>query len=100
MLAIVCRVLEEETWANTDLRFDTVLCMNLLDRCDRPLDILADITRVLNPNGTLVLALVLPFKPYVEMGMYDPPSLGVLLCELRPDIDTQLCSIVHVKQTT
>lgn len=61
-------LLDVEKWATQEeIKFDVVSCLNLLDRCDRPYDILADAKRVLKPNGILVLAIVLPFKPYVEI---------------------------------
>lgn len=65
-----CRVLDVDSWTKQEVKFDVVLCLNLLDRCDRPLDVLADIRQVLQPGGIVVLALVLPFKPYVESGGY------------------------------
>lgn len=62
------RLLDVETWASQDSAFDVVACLNLLDRCDRPLDILEDMKHVLKPDGIVLLAMVLPFKPYVEVG--------------------------------
>ncbi|KAG7271204.1 hypothetical protein CRUP_003381 [Coryphaenoides rupestris] len=44
-------------------------CLNLLDRCDNPLDLLKGMQRSLVPGtGRVILAAVLPFQPYVEMG--------------------------------
>ena len=54
---------------NADLKFDVVACLNLLDRCDKPLTILSDIKHTLQPvTGRLLVAVVLPFKPCVESG--------------------------------
>mmetsp|Transcript_4730 Transcript_4730/g.13793 ORF Transcript_4730/g.13793 Transcript_4730/m.13793 type:complete len:305 (-) Transcript_4730:38-952(-) len=48
---------------------DCVALMNVLDRCDRPSCLLADVRRLLRPStGRLLLALVLPFRPLVERG--------------------------------
>lgn len=61
-------VLEVETWTQTNLTFDLIACLNLLDRCDRPLTILKEIRSKLTPgSGRLLLALVLPFSQYVEV---------------------------------
>lgn len=46
--------------------FDAVACLNLFDRCEKPLTILRQIRKALKPGGLLVIALVLPFSPYVE----------------------------------
>jgi len=63
------KVLEVEDWA-TQGPYDLISCLNLLDRADNPLDILNQIKTNLNPQGLLLVALVLPFRPYVE---YNPP---------------------------
>ena len=61
------QVLELDDWA--DKTYDVVSCLNLLDRCDKPLTMLADIRKALDPNrGRLIVAVVLPFRPCVESG--------------------------------
>lgn len=63
------RVLGIEEWQHTGFQYDVISCLNLLDRCDDPLPLLRDIKRSLVPNtGRLILATVLPFQPYVEIG--------------------------------
>lgn len=63
------KLLDETEWANVDFKFDVVACLNLLDRCDKPLTLLADIKHTLHPvTGRLLVAVVLPFKPCVESG--------------------------------
>ncbi|KAL0617722.1 Methyltransferase-like protein 9 [Plecturocebus cupreus] len=61
------RVLGINEWQNTGFQYDVISCLNLLDRCDQPLTLLKDIRSVLEPTrGRVILALVLPFHPYVE----------------------------------
>lgn len=63
------RVLGINEWQNTGFQYDVISCLNLLDRCDQPLTLLQDIRSVLEPTrGRVILALVLPFHPYVENG--------------------------------
>ena len=51
--------------------WDVVACLNVLDRCSRPLDLLADIHRLTEPRaGQVLLAVVLPFRPFVECGAF------------------------------
>lgn len=60
-------VLEIDEW--TGRTYDVISCLNLLDRCDKPLTLLSDIRKALNPlGGKLVVAIVLPFSPCVESG--------------------------------
>ncbi|RUS91785.1 hypothetical protein EGW08_000493 [Elysia chlorotica] len=60
-------VLDVDQWAESGLKFDVVSCLNLLDRCDKPMSLLAQIRKVLSPDtGRLLVATVIPFKPYVE----------------------------------
>ncbi|XP_056100676.1 methyltransferase-like protein 9 isoform X1 [Rhinichthys klamathensis goyatoka] len=58
-----------DEWHQTGFQFDLISCLNLLDRCDEPLQLLRDIKKSLVPGtGRLVLAAVVPFQPYVETG--------------------------------
>ena len=51
-------------------QFDLIACLNVLDRCSKPSDLLHDIKKRLVPvSGRLVLAVVLPFCPFVEDGV-------------------------------
>jgi SAM-dependent methyltransferase len=50
-------------------RFDCVALLNVLDRCDTPRTLLAQLRDLLLPgDGRLLLAVVLPFRPFVEDG--------------------------------
>lgn len=66
-LPLFFRVLDVEKWHESG-PFDVILCLNLLDRCDRPNTLLRHLKKSLTPGGRLVVALVLPFSPYVEVG--------------------------------
>lgn len=69
-------VLGIEEWQHTGFQYDVISCLNLLDRCDDPLLLLRDIKHSLVPKtGRLILATVLPFQPYVEIGEWE-----VFLC--------------------
>jgi len=48
---------------------DVVSLLNVLDRCDKPLTMLSQIKSLLRPKtGVLLIAVVLPFRPFVESG--------------------------------
>lgn len=54
--------------------FDMVACLNVLDRCDEPLSLLRRMRALTRPKGGLVLlAVVLPFDPFVEDGSGQKP---------------------------
>ena len=48
--------------------YDAVFCLNVLDRASRPIDLLKNIWQLLKSDGILILAVVLPFCPFVEDG--------------------------------
>lgn len=48
--------------------FDVIACNNVLDRADKPATLLRDMRDSLKPGGLLVLAVVLPWCPFVEDG--------------------------------
>uniref|UniRef100_A0A8C5PIX4 Methyltransferase 9, His-X-His N1(pi)-histidine n=1 Tax=Leptobrachium leishanense TaxID=445787 RepID=A0A8C5PIX4_9ANUR len=70
------RVLNINEWQNTGFQYDVISCLNLLDRCYQPVSLLKEMRRVLEPTrGRVILALVLPFHPYVENGgKWEKPS--------------------------
>jgi len=47
-------------------KFDVVSCLNLLDRCSKPRSVLDDCRAVLAPDGRVLLAIVLPYSPFVQ----------------------------------
>jgi 2-polyprenyl-3-methyl-5-hydroxy-6-metoxy-1,4-benzoquinol methylase len=57
-------------------KFQIISCLNVLDRCDKPSQLLKDIRARLDlKNGLLIVALVLPWCPFVENGTkQDMPS--------------------------
>lgn len=62
-------ILNIDEWDNGSLQYDLIGCLNLLDRCDQPMKILKSIHKSLTPGiGKAIIAVVLPFKPYVEQG--------------------------------
>ena len=63
------------------LKFDVITCLNLLDRCDKPFTLLKQIKKALVHNGLLVVALVLPFNPYVEYNKDNKPLENLLNVE-------------------
>ena len=48
--------------------YDGVSLFNVLDRCDKPWSLLRDMRRWVKPDGTVVMAVVLPWCPFVESG--------------------------------
>lgn len=59
-------VLDAYNWFGDGKKYDVITCLNVLDRCDKPVTLLSQLKQSLKPNGRLIIALVLPFKPFVE----------------------------------
>lgn len=67
-------VLDIDNWVRPGT-YDLISGLNLFDRCDKPVTIIKDIHLALKPNtGLFLVALVLPFKPYVESVAGHKPS--------------------------
>lgn len=65
-------ILNIDEWDNGSLQYDLIGCLNLLDRCDQPMKILNSIHKSLTPGiGKAIIAVVLPFNPYVEQDSED-----------------------------
>jgi 2-polyprenyl-3-methyl-5-hydroxy-6-metoxy-1,4-benzoquinol methylase len=78
-----------------DRRWDVVACLNVLDRCARPLDLMADLHRLAEPgHGRVLLALVLPYRPWVEdggMGRRIDPEQRLPVWLVRPSASLSAC---------
>jgi len=62
-------VIESEDLSDGSLSgrtFDCIACLNLLDRCDKPLTLLNQLKSFLGANGVVLIALAVPFNPWVE----------------------------------
>lgn len=69
------KVLAVEEWERTGFQYDLISCLNLLDRCDNPLDLLKGMQRSLVPRtGRVILAAVLPFQPLHGRSSRAPPG--------------------------
>ena len=65
------RVLSVDSWNKGNISYDVISMLNLLDRCDLPLTLLRNIKVKVKPDsGRIIIALVLPFKPFVENSKY------------------------------
>ncbi|EEB12571.1 possible cgi-81 protein, putative [Pediculus humanus corporis] len=89
----VVTILEPEVWHLENEKYDVITCLNLLDRCDRPNDILEQMKNSLAPDGIVVLAMVLPFEPYVEIGAKNHSPSQVLDVNGNT-FEHQVCSMV------
>ncbi|KOB79492.1 Uncharacterized protein OBRU01_00168, partial [Operophtera brumata] len=74
------RLLDIDEWWNGQ-QFECVCMLNLLDRCSKPKTMLKQARGAVAPGGVLMLALVLPYKPYVEARGAVAPG-GVLMLAL------------------
>jgi len=73
------KVLDIDNWVLPN-QYDMVSALNLFDRCDKPITIINDIQKSLKPStGLLLIALVLPFKPYVESVPDHKPSEKIVV---------------------
>ncbi|KAK5642097.1 hypothetical protein RI129_008264 [Pyrocoelia pectoralis] len=63
-------LLEIDKWFSLR-KYEVISCLNVLDRCDRPLLLLHQIREALEHGGRALIAVVLPFSPYVETGTSD-----------------------------
>ncbi|CAF3421324.1 unnamed protein product [Rotaria sp. Silwood1] len=77
-------VLNPDHWDN--LTFDVITCLNVLDRCEKPLTLLKQIRKHLNPKtGRLIISLVLPFQPYFEYNNNHYPNESIEIQGVLPE---------------
>jgi SAM-dependent methyltransferase len=94
-------VLDIDDWdveENMQRTYDTIACLNLLDRCEEPLSILRRIRKALKPGGTLLVALVLPFNPYVEWNSNHQPLEKLLEPSPETSQDNEDSKFIFEKQ--
>lgn len=55
-----------------DFKFDVIVCLNLLDRCDKFFILFSDIKEILYFEiGCLIVVVVFLFRFFVELGMFE-----------------------------
>ena len=68
-------------WHSGSRQYDVISCLNVLDRCDEPITLLEHMRHSLVPeSGRLIIAMVLPYSPYVEFSKYIGTSFFVQGC--------------------
>lgn len=61
------QVLNIDSWYLNSYEYDVISCLNVLDRCDKPITLLNQMKSKLKPKtGIIILAVVLPLSQYVE----------------------------------
>ena len=71
------KVLPVDSWHLHATKFDFIACLNLLDRCAEPKTVLGQMRRAVKPeSGIILVAVVLPFRPYVEYTADHRPAQG------------------------
>lgn len=66
------QLLDVDSWNKNNITFDVISCLNLLDRCNKPVSLLRSMHQSLRPErGRVLVAVVIPFKPYVEFDSQD-----------------------------
>lgn len=90
-------VMEIDKWQKKDA-YDVISCLNLLDRCEEPLTILNDVHEALKSSGRLVVALVLPFRPYVESRQDHKPTqqMDIVGANLETQVQAAVVAIEAV----
>jgi hypothetical protein len=77
-------VLDIDQWG--DLKFDVITCLNVLDRCEKPLTLLKKIREHLHSDhGRVIITLVLPFKPYFEYNNDHHPDESIQIKTRLPE---------------
>jgi len=62
-------------------KYDVVCCLNVLDRVNKPLGLLRTLRELAAPGGVVLLAVVLPWCPFVECGPVKRPPEELLPME-------------------
>ena len=75
-------------------RFDLVSCLNVLDRTARPRRFLRRVVDLLEPGGRLLIALVLPYRPFYYAGSETPEPLERLACS-EPEWEVAVNALIE-----
>ncbi|KAI5697016.1 hypothetical protein M8J75_003841 [Diaphorina citri] len=75
-------------------KYDVIACLNLLDRCESPIQLLTEVKGALMPNGRVLIALSLPYAPYVESTIGHTPSEYLPINSSAESIEPQIQELV------
>jgi SAM-dependent methyltransferase len=76
-----CRRIDAAATAIPEAPFDAIACLNVLDRCARPRSLIERLRDALAPGGRLLIALALPYSPFVYDGPLTLDPIERLPCE-------------------
>jgi SAM-dependent methyltransferase len=79
-----CRALDMTETALDAPPFSAVSLLNVLDRCKKPKTLLDNCLAALEPGGTFIVALALPYEPFYFAGPATPEPLERLDCGAGP----------------
>lgn len=79
-----CHALDVTEAPLADASFDAVSLLNVLDRCQKPRQLLRHCLQSLKPGGTFIVALALPYRPFYFDGPSTPEPLERLECDPGP----------------
>lgn len=79
-----CRALDLSETALEAPPFQAVSLLNVLDRCRKPKTLLQHCLALLEPAGTFIVALALPYQPFYFAGPSTPEPLEQLECDPGP----------------
>src|SRR5882724_4596837 len=80
-MAVECHQIDVTEQDVPGAPFDLVSCLNVLDRTARPRRMLRRLVELLEPGGRLIVALVLPYRPFYYLGADTPEPLERLACD-------------------
>jgi len=79
-----CYEPEAVPWNDMKYKFNLVMCLNVLDRADKPLTLLRDLRGMVKPGtGRLLLAVVLPWCAFVESGNKQMQPTGMSMFSFK-----------------
>lgn len=88
-------ICDVDKWTESSRKYDVISCLNLLDRCDKPITMLQQIKSKLKPSGRLVVALVLPLSQYIEVGSPNHQPVETIPIQGKT-IEEQINSCYHL----
>lgn len=91
------KLLDADKWAENDLSFDLISCLNLLDRCEKPMTTMKLMRRKVKPNGRVLIAIVLPLNQFVEASTDHIPKeiLPLTGADLEEQVESFIKEVVQ-----
>jgi len=77
-------------------KLDLITCFNVMDRCSKPVSLTREIHSLCHAETTVIMSIVIPFKPWVEYNKSHRPEENLILTKSKCCWEEQVSELAEL----